>query len=68
MTILVTGATGRVGSQVVKQLLKRGANVRVLVRDPSKADFPAGVQVVRVTSSILTHCVPRSPGLARSFC
>ncbi|MFZ6780791.1 SDR family oxidoreductase [Undibacterium sp. Ji83W] len=47
MTILVTGATGRVGNQVVKQLLKRGANVRVLVRDPSKADFPAGVQVVQ---------------------
>lgn len=47
MTILVTGATGRVGSQVVKQLVQRGADVRVLVRDPSKADFPAGVQVVQ---------------------
>jgi uncharacterized protein YbjT (DUF2867 family) len=47
MTILVTGATGRVGRQVVQQLVKRGANVRVLVRDPSKADFPAGVQVVQ---------------------
>lgn len=47
MTILVTGATGRVGSQVVKQLVQRGADVRVLVRDPSKADFPAGVHVVQ---------------------
>lgn len=47
MTILVTGATGRVGSQVVQQLVKRGADVRVLVRDPSKAVFPAGVQVVQ---------------------
>lgn len=47
MTILVTGATGRVGSQVVKQLVQRGADVRVLVRDPSKADFPAGVEVVQ---------------------
>lgn len=47
MTILVTGATGRIGSQVVKQLVQRGADVRVLVRDPSKADFPAGVQVVQ---------------------
>jgi uncharacterized protein YbjT (DUF2867 family) len=47
MTILVTGATGRVGRQVVQQLVKRGADVRVLVRDPSKADFPAGVQVVQ---------------------
>jgi uncharacterized protein YbjT (DUF2867 family) len=47
MTILVFGATGRVGRQVVQQLVKRGAQVRVLVRDPSKADFPAGVQVVQ---------------------
>ena len=47
MTILVTGATGRVGTQVVQQLVKRGADVRVLVRDPSKANFPAGVNVVQ---------------------
>ncbi|SDV47256.1 SDR family oxidoreductase [Chitinasiproducens palmae] len=47
MTILVTGATGNVGSQVVAQLVKRGADVRALVRDPAKADFPAGVGVVQ---------------------
>jgi uncharacterized protein YbjT (DUF2867 family) len=47
MTILVTGATGRVGRHVVNQLVKRNASVRVLTRDPSKADFPAGVEVVR---------------------
>lgn len=47
MTILVTGATGRVGHQVVKQLVQRGADVRVLVRDPSRADFPAGVTVMQ---------------------
>lgn len=47
MTILITGATGRVGTQVVEQLLKRHADVRVLVRDPSKADFPAQVEVVQ---------------------
>jgi uncharacterized protein YbjT (DUF2867 family) len=47
MTILVTGATGRVGGHVVQQLVQRGADVRVLVRDPAKADFPAGVQVVQ---------------------
>src|SRR5437763_1115620 len=45
MTILVTGATGRVGHHVVQQLVQRGAAVRVLVRDPSKSAFPAGVQV-----------------------
>ncbi|MES0038472.1 NmrA/HSCARG family protein [Mesorhizobium sp. M0046] len=47
MTILVTGATGNVGRNVVEQLVKRGANVRALVRDPSKANFPAGVDVVQ---------------------
>ena len=47
MTILVTGATGRVGRKVVQQLVKRGADVRVLVRDPAKAKFPAGVEVVQ---------------------
>jgi uncharacterized protein YbjT (DUF2867 family) len=47
MTILVTGATGRVGGQVVQQLVERGAHVRVLVRDPAKASFPAGVEVAQ---------------------
>ncbi|MBA1349674.1 MULTISPECIES: SDR family oxidoreductase [Rhizobium] len=47
MTILVTGATGNVGRQVVEHLVKRGADVRALVRDPSKAEFPAGVSVVQ---------------------
>lgn len=35
--ILVTGATGTIGSQVVEQLLEAGASVRVAVRTPSKA-------------------------------
>jgi uncharacterized protein YbjT (DUF2867 family) len=47
MTILVTGATGNVGSNVVEQLINRGADVRALIRDPSKANFPAGVETVQ---------------------
>jgi uncharacterized protein YbjT (DUF2867 family) len=47
MTILVTGATGTVGRQVIEQLIKRGADVRALVRDPAKANLPAGVTVVQ---------------------
>jgi uncharacterized protein YbjT (DUF2867 family) len=47
MTILVTGATGRVGRHVVAQLVQRGAKVRVLTRDPSKANFPVGVDVAQ---------------------
>jgi uncharacterized protein YbjT (DUF2867 family) len=47
MTILVTGATGNIGRNVVQQLVQRGAKVRALVRDPAKADFPAGVEVAQ---------------------
>ena len=47
MTILVTGATGTIGRNVVQQLVQRGASVRALVRDPAKADFPASVDVVK---------------------
>src|SRR5262245_26606267 len=35
--ILVTGATGTVGRELVPQLLGAGQNVRVLVHDPAKA-------------------------------
>jgi uncharacterized protein YbjT (DUF2867 family) len=47
MTILITGATGTVGRQVVDQLVKRGAAVRALVRDPAKVSFPAGVDIMQ---------------------
>ncbi len=47
MTILVTGSTGTVGREVVQQLVKRGADVRALARDPAKTKFPAGVTVVQ---------------------
>ena len=46
MKVLVTGATGNVGSVVVAELLKRGAEVRALIRKPD-ADhkLPASVEV-----------------------
>ena len=47
MTILVTGATGRVGRHVVDQLVQRSAAVRVLTRDAAKANFPNGVEVAQ---------------------
>jgi uncharacterized protein YbjT (DUF2867 family) len=48
MKILVTGGTGTVGSQVVKELVARGASVSVLTRDAGKAaGLPAGVTAVQ---------------------
>jgi UDP-glucose 4-epimerase len=37
MKILVTGATGKVGSRLTKRLAQRGDQVRALVRDPTRA-------------------------------
>ncbi|MGW0811849.1 NmrA family NAD(P)-binding protein [Streptomyces viridiviolaceus] len=44
--ILVTGATGTVGREVVAELLARGHDVRALTRDAATAAFPDGVEVV----------------------
>ncbi|MEQ7009807.1 NAD(P)H-binding protein [Actinopolymorpha sp. B17G11] len=45
-TILVTGATGKVGRNVVTQLLDAGVSVRALTRHPDAAGLPAGASVV----------------------
>ena len=45
MKILVTGGTGTVGSEVVRELLKRNADVSVLTRDATKP-LPAGAKAV----------------------
>jgi uncharacterized protein YbjT (DUF2867 family) len=47
MKVLVTGATGNVGTAVVAELTKRGAEVRALLRKQSTVEnkMPAGVEV-----------------------
>jgi uncharacterized protein YbjT (DUF2867 family) len=45
--ILVTGAAGKVGREVIAQLLSAGARVRALVRNPEAASLPREVEVVR---------------------
>jgi uncharacterized protein YbjT (DUF2867 family) len=45
--ILVTGATGNVGRNVVSQLASAGLPVRGLARNPQDAGLPDGVEMVR---------------------
>jgi uncharacterized protein YbjT (DUF2867 family) len=46
MKVLVIGATGRVGNEVVKALLQRGASVRALTRKQRKPGaFPDAVEI-----------------------
>ncbi|CAN7435483.1 NmrA/HSCARG family protein [Pseudomonas sp. GL-B-26] len=46
MSILVIGATGTIGSLITQGLASAGAEVKTLVRQSGKRDFPAGVTEV----------------------
>ena len=52
-TVLVTGASGLVGSHVARLLTERGDRVRVTVRDRSKLDNLEALDVERVKADIL---------------
>lgn len=45
--ILIIGASGNVGGQVLSQLTNTGAKIRALVRNPEAARFPPQVEIVR---------------------
>src|SRR5262245_53195960 len=45
--ILVTGATGQIGREVVSQLRATGCRIRAMSRNPRSATLPADVEVVR---------------------
>src|ERR1041385_7978633 len=45
--VLVIGATGNIGRQVVSQLVRTGVQVRAMTRKPDAAGFPAEVEVMR---------------------
>ncbi len=63
MTILVTGATGTVGRHVVGELIEAGQRVRALTRDPARASFPAGVEVVAGDLTVTDSLVPVLEGV-----
>ena len=47
MAILVTGASGMIGSQVLSFLDPKAVEIRALTRSPETANFPAGVTAVK---------------------
>lgn len=53
MKILVTGATGKVGSRLSKHLAQRGDHVRALVRDPTRASLLRQARIELVEGDLL---------------
>ena len=67
--MLVTGATGFIGSHVVRALLARGDEVRVTVRASSPLDALDGLDVERVTADITDRAAMTraARGVERAF-
>lgn len=53
MNLLLFGATGRVGSHILKQALADGHRVTALVRSPDKLSPPAGDQLRVIAGNVL---------------
>lgn len=65
--ILVTGATGNVGGELVSALAAHGVDVRAVVRDPARAQLPAGVDVVQGDLELPESLTPALDGAHAVF-
>jgi uncharacterized protein YbjT (DUF2867 family) len=65
--ILVTGATGNVGRNVVAQLVEAGEKVRAAARNPERVSFPEGVEVVRADLNDPSTLPAALAGVDRAF-
>ena len=64
--ILITGGTGNVGSELVRLLLERGAEIRLLARDPGKVRVE-GAEVVGGDLSKPETLAPALAGVDHAF-
>lgn len=48
--MIITGGTGAIGSKVAKKLLKAGAKVVLIVKDPTKLDSALNITDPRIKS------------------
>jgi len=55
MRVLITGATGKIGSRLAKRLVLRGDEVRALVRDPNRATELREHHVEVMQGDLLDH-------------
>jgi uncharacterized protein YbjT (DUF2867 family) len=65
--ILVTGATGTVGRQVVEQLVAADQPVRAVARDPDQGGLPDGVELVAGDLSDAIGLAPQLHGVDGVF-
>jgi uncharacterized protein YbjT (DUF2867 family) len=66
--LLVTGATGNIGRPLVQELSARGAELRVLVRDPARATgLPASAERVVADLAEPATLAPAFTGVDRLF-
>ncbi len=65
--ILVTGATGTVGREVVAQLLATGQKVRAMTRNPLKAKLDARVEVVKADFEVPDTLERAVDGVEKAF-
>jgi uncharacterized protein YbjT (DUF2867 family) len=61
--ILVTGATGLNGKELLRKLSARGVAVRALVRNPAKAEAIAGLPHVEIVQGDMAEPGTLTPGL-----
>jgi uncharacterized protein YbjT (DUF2867 family) len=65
--ILVVGATGNVGGAVVRELALAGSEVRAVVRQPERANVPAGVEAVAGDLADVATLRPSLDGVDAAF-